>query len=392
MFIKNELDKMRLPKIYLKNKKEYYLDEIRKKLICVTPEEGVRQRMVKYLVEKMGIPKEMILIEENLSHYGIKTSKRADIVIHEYNKEGILLPIAIVECKSEFVNIDYCVHNQAMEYADMLGCDYIFITNGIDLFTYKYDEDKQIYIELKKTPSYSHMLKGEGVKLLTGNVPKRIRFCELEEKSDLYLDDFGYSTTKDMIPFLINLWECLLDLSHKLPKRKYKLFELIEDYGNRVLSYGNAGGGLFTGVYRSFLIKVGGNTEFVSIGFSKYSTDAKQELERTSLNVAVDDDKVSHHSLQLIIDDNVLKEGNNYKFTHSGRIGIGNIGSGKISELKSFIDKSYVKILNDGIIELGELRNNELLYLDDPQVVEFIENLISYALIRDEYREYVKSK
>ena len=35
--------------------------------------------------------------------------------------------------------------------------------------------------------------------------------------------------------------------------------------------------------------------------------------------------------------------------------------------------------------------NDRLWQLDDPDVVEIIENLISYSIVRDEYREYVKN-
>ena len=51
----------------------------------------------------------------------------------------------------------------------------------------------------------------------------------------------------------------------------------------------------------------------------------------------------------------------------------------------------YDKILKNGKIYLGKVTNNRLLYLDDPEVAEFVENLISYALIRDKYREYLKN-
>ena len=71
---------------------------------------------------------------------------------------------------------------------------------------------------------------------------------------------------------------------------------------------------------------------------------------------------------------------------------VGNVGSGKASELKDHLAKTYPVILNDGEIDLGTLRNERLLYMDDPEVVKFVENLLSYALLRDEYREKVKRR
>ena len=55
-----------------------------------------------------------------------------------------------------------------------------------------------------------------------------------------------------------NLQEALCDVSHHIPTGNYGLFKLIEDYGIRMLSYGNAGGGYFFAPYRSFLIEYKG--------------------------------------------------------------------------------------------------------------------------------------
>src|SRR5699024_4227273 len=120
--------------------------------------------------------------------------------------------------------------------------------------------------------------------------------------------------------------------------------------------------------------------EIVSFGFSTYNTYAKPDIIKTCLNVAIDNERTSHHSLQLVIDDSLSVESNIYKFTHSGRIGISNKGSGKISELKKFIEDRYDKLLKGNDIFLGIVSHKGLLYLDSPEIVDFIENLISYAL------------
>ena len=41
---------------------------------------------------------------------------------------------------------------------------------------------------------------------------------------------------------------------------------------------------------------------------------------------------------------------------------------------------------------LGNLINDRDWHIDDPEVIKLIENLISYALIRDEYRSEVKQR
>lgn len=174
--------------------------------------------------------------------------------------------------------------------------------------------------------------------------------------------------------------------------KSYKIFTLIEDYGVRQLSYGNAGGGVFYGLYRSFIIDYKGSTEIVSIGFTPYGSFANSEIEKTAMVVAIDNEDDSHHALQYSIDDNLKQTGNTYTFYHHGKIAIGNKGSGKVSELMQFVEPKYAEIIDGTIFNLGSLTYDKDWELDSPDVEKLIENVISYALLRDEYRAYVKRK
>ena len=53
-----------------------------KAMIYITPEETVRQSVILYLTDTLHIPMQEIISEQHLSHYGITSQKRADIVIH----------------------------------------------------------------------------------------------------------------------------------------------------------------------------------------------------------------------------------------------------------------------------------------------------------------------
>lgn len=95
-----DLSKQRLPAVYKRGNKECYLDPVRKKLIYITPEETVRQRVISYLIDTLNVPLEMISVESHLSHYGIDSKKRADIIVHGVDSTDALIPVAIVECKA----------------------------------------------------------------------------------------------------------------------------------------------------------------------------------------------------------------------------------------------------------------------------------------------------
>ncbi|MBR3244533.1 MAG: hypothetical protein IKF90_17895 [Parasporobacterium sp.] len=208
---------------------------------------------------------------------------------------------------------------------------------------------------------------------------------------DCYLDLIGWMTPMDLKVPVFNLWQGLLDTRVKLPVRDYGMFRLIRDFGIRMMSYGAANGGRFYGPYRSFLVDVNGNTEFYSIGVTRYNTDAKPRYIRTAICVAHDDEKISHHSLQLIVDDNLTVEGDTVSFYHHGRIAVGKMGNGKISELRELVEEHRPDILCEDGFFLGSLKHDRLWRLNDPEVINLIVNLISYSMIRDEYRDYVKT-
>ena len=58
---------------------QMYFDPVRKKYVPATEREGVRQRVVQYLLEELDVPQRMIRIGEKLSHYGLPFRHRADV-------------------------------------------------------------------------------------------------------------------------------------------------------------------------------------------------------------------------------------------------------------------------------------------------------------------------
>lgn len=387
-----------LPVVYRRNGKDCYLDPVRQKLIYITPEETVRQRIVSYLISELKIPKEVILIEEHLSHYQVKSKRRADIIVHG-TKDGIDYPILIVECKAPNVFLDENAHEQVFDYCDALGADYAMVCNGVDMFCYRYSKKTDMYDELSAIPSYEEMLEGVYEIKEREDFPDRIPFERIEEHlnevfadypEDYYGEDISKSTPMEIAKAAFNLQEALLDIKHRIPVGDYGIFRLIEDYGIRMLTYGNAGGGQFFSPYRSFLIEYNGNTEFISLAFSTYGRLEKQSIVKTCMNVAHDNEKETHHALQMSFDDNVQVINGEVTFYHSGRIAVGNQGSGKIDELRMFVKERYSKIIDGKRFNMGKLVNDHLWNIDQPDVIEVIANCISYALIRDDYREYVK--
>lgn len=104
MLIKEKLQKISLPEVFKREGKNCYFDPYRKKLIEITPEETVRQKIAKLFETEYKVPKAMISLEVPMSYYVKGAAGRADIVIHrEDKKEHCLYPVAIIECKKEDV-------------------------------------------------------------------------------------------------------------------------------------------------------------------------------------------------------------------------------------------------------------------------------------------------
>lgn len=391
-----DITAQRLPKIYKRGNKDCYLDPVRKKLIYITPEETVRQKVISYLIDILEVPAEVISVEAHLSHYGVKSKRRADIIIHGADDEGILRPVAIVECKAPGIILGEKAADQITDYCNSLGCDFAMMVNDCESFTYHYDETRDEYVQIEGLPKYSELLEGKFSEFELGEFPDRISHDKisdfLKENLDEYSPDISNLTEHALACAAFNLLEGLLDPRHQLPKKDYDMFTLIEDYGVRTLSYGNAAGGTFSGLYRSFIIEANGSTEFVSIGFSTYTTSARPDDVKTVLCVAIDNEKESHHSLQLVLDDNVEYSGNKFRFFHHGRIAVSNKGSGRVDELREFVKARRPQLIYDKRFYFGTLTNDRNWDLDDIEVASLIENLISYALIRDEYRKEVKGR
>lgn len=212
----------------------------------------------------------------------------------------------------------------------------------------------------------------------------------LEKIYSAYLEDgrIGDDTPKNLALPIGNFSNCLVDTDYTLPATQYKIFRLIEDIGVRYLEIGNNSGGKFYEHYRSFRVEYNGGEKIVSMSTSSLCRWSSPTV-FTAIDVAIDREKYSHHALQLVVDDNVEILGDNLKFWHKGNIAVGKFGSAKISELRELVAAKYPQIISGKKFCLGTLTNDRLWTLDDEQVIYFVENLISYAFIRDDLREIV---
>ena len=124
-------------------------DEIRKKFVVLTPEEWVRQHVIKFLLQQKKYPKSYINVEKNIKINGL--TKRYDVVV--FNSDGSIF--LLVECKAPEVSITQNVFDQIARYNLKLNAQHLMVTNGLNNYFCQMDFVNEKYIFLKELPNHS---------------------------------------------------------------------------------------------------------------------------------------------------------------------------------------------------------------------------------------------
>lgn len=107
------------------DKKLFVFDALRKKKIILTPEEWVRQHLVRYLTDFLGYPKGLMQLEKKVSVNGLP--RRFDLSV--MNPEGRFVMLA--ECKAPHVELTSETVYQAAAYGKSINPKLYLLTNGL---------------------------------------------------------------------------------------------------------------------------------------------------------------------------------------------------------------------------------------------------------------------
>lgn len=138
---------------------------VRKKLIYASPEELVRQSLLKDMIETLGYPAECLALEKELKllpHLSLSTveipDRRLDIVCFAKNihPHHALFPLLVVECKA--IPLQPAMLNQVVGYNHFIQAYFISLANQNERRTGWYDIQKKGYVFVKKLPSYQELL------------------------------------------------------------------------------------------------------------------------------------------------------------------------------------------------------------------------------------------
>lgn len=128
-------------------------DPLRRKEVALTPEEGVRQGMVRHLIEQLGYPPELMGNEVSL-RVG-KLSRRCDTLVVSPQQ----VPLMILEYKAPHIRLTQTVLEQIYRYNSVLQVPVLVITNGRQIFAYHvgYGTDATTQL-LSRLPTYTELL------------------------------------------------------------------------------------------------------------------------------------------------------------------------------------------------------------------------------------------
>ena len=130
------------------NGKKLIFDSFRRRWVMLTPEEWVRQNFARYLTEIKHFPASLVAIERSLRIN--QHDFRSDIVL--FAKTGI--PLVVVECKAPEVKISQDVFDQIARYNMELRVNYLIVTNGMNHYCCRFDQDQLTYTFLPEIPDY----------------------------------------------------------------------------------------------------------------------------------------------------------------------------------------------------------------------------------------------
>lgn len=95
--------------------------------MALTPEEEVRQQVIRWLHSQLGVPMEMMMSEWSFRFNSLLY--RADVVVFGRDMK----PLMLVECKAPSVKLDRGVIEQGIRYNMVLNVKYMMFVNGVKM-------------------------------------------------------------------------------------------------------------------------------------------------------------------------------------------------------------------------------------------------------------------
>jgi hypothetical protein len=389
-----------LPKTtYKRNNLDCYLCFSRRQLVISNPEEKVRQAVIGYLIHVLGVPATNIAAEVPMSYFVKGGQGRADIIVGDGNGETLIL----IECKEERHYLTDTIVDQVLRYDDIVKAKILVVTNGLQTQVFTRRGNK--LQELLAIPPYQELISNAALAVATED-PDNYERIDLKKPlaSELIAEsiDMGYlgaDTSPTLYAPILNLMDWMFDVKERIAPFALQHNQLLEDGGIRFAQFGNAGGGSWGGDYRYFIIQDASlNHQIISLSILsslKTENDPRWGTRKgaTYLAVAVDDLNSSHLSLELRLDKYLELTPSSLVIWHDGTLTVGKLGQAKRGAVVEYVAERAPHLVDgQGKIVLGVLDPTQEIRSSQAQTITFVDNVILYALLRDEYRRKHKAE
>lgn len=128
------------------------LDAVRRRYVRLTPEEWVRQHLVRFLTEALGYPLGLLAIEKQIDTAG--GPRRADVVAFGRDQR----PRLIAECKAPSVKLTQAVFDQVSRYNSVTLARHLVVTNGREHYCWTVDRATGTYRFLDALPTFEALV------------------------------------------------------------------------------------------------------------------------------------------------------------------------------------------------------------------------------------------
>lgn len=127
-------------------------DEVRRRYVRLTPEEWVRQHLVRVLTETLGYPRGLLAVEKRVEAVG--GPRRADLVVYGRGAGGTHRPLLIAECKAPTVKLGQAVFDQVSRYNTVTLAPHLVVTNGREHYCWTVDLEAHTFRFLDAIPRF----------------------------------------------------------------------------------------------------------------------------------------------------------------------------------------------------------------------------------------------
>jgi hypothetical protein len=388
MDLKINLKSFTTPKTYTRLGLKTYLDPFRQMLVPLSSESLLLYKMEMYVHQVMGVPKNRMAIQQSLRKYGIDSTKVISIIVHDV-VDGILTPVALVDCAAPGIPLSFATTTPLEEFAKAKNINYIIVTNGVEVDSYISRADRLSFWKIDNVPNYETICASHRELNATLDVTPPVT----KTKAKSVVPEKMSRKEHPHTPIINALQEALKDSKNKLKAQKFSGIGIVGDCGKRKRGIKTNSDQVDTLLQRTFLVQdFHNNHQLMSIDIESNPNGIP--------NLSVTLDNLDNRQVIFSLDlhkDITLNDGQselyidlNTAFMVSGETFIEGLSHAIKEKLTDKSQPGTLQINAQNKLTFGHIPMGSALTCTQQEVASLLINLLAFALILDEYRENIK--